>query len=113
MELLRWICICLALSLGLDCFIRPNDSFYSALIYLLPFVVFGFQCRLLDREPRVVIGMPLYSDRMQFMRLTFWGIPISSARIRQNDSGLVYDFYGAVRKTPFFPIVLSKFVNNR
>lgn len=114
-RLIAWIITCLLLGKGIVWAFAPADIFYSAAAFIVPFIIFGFQYRLLEQATRSVIGMPLYSEGFNFKQLTFWGIPISSSKLVTGSSKLIHHYHMTPTPytTPFFPAVLNRLLNGR
>lgn len=114
LRIVSWAMISCGLGNALNWLLVPADEFYSAVIYLVPFLVLGFQETPLSRKhPKSIIGMPLYSE-INYKRLTFWGIPISPAKEILPDFG---PMFGAFRERGDagqvgVPVVIRKLLLN-
>lgn len=114
LRIVSWAMISCGIGSGLNWLLAPTDEFYSALIHLLPFFVLGFQEKPLSRkQPKSIIGMPLYTE-INYKRLTFWGIPISPRKEILPDFSLMF---GAFRERENaeqagVPVVIRKLLLN-
>jgi hypothetical protein len=117
LRILFWGFVCCGIGTLLNWAFSPSNAMHCAVLFAIPFVLFGFQEDSLFRKPsRSVIGMPLYANHMECRRLTFWGIPIGGRRHEQRDFGVLISAvaHGShYRNRHFIPVVVSKMIHNR
>jgi hypothetical protein len=106
---LVWIVICWILGTLLVGIVNPTAEGTAKLLFLCPFILFGFQDRF-TRNPRIIIGMPLYSRGCR--QLTFWGIPLGQAKPDLPEFRLTIHSEPRADnfRYPLFPTVIRKFM---
>lgn len=117
LRILFWGFVCWGIGILLNWALSPTTSMHGAALFVIPFVLLGFQDKpLFEKSSRSVIGMPLYSDRLDYRQLTFWGIPIGDRREVLLKPSMGRDMIRCRAYPPnpqFMPVVLSKMLPDR
>ncbi len=112
---LTWIFVCISIGLCLNWIIEPTGNLSTAILFVFPFVVLGFQERPeKPKSSRNVIGMRLYGSNHSF-RLTFWGIPIQRANMNVRYNPVVNFLSDSVhysKAQQFTPVILRKLLHS-
>lgn len=78
-RIIIWAGMALGCGWFLETLFEPIDPLYTWILYLLPFILFGFLYqRRIRQSYSWVSTRPFFSTEASYKRLTFWGIPIRS-----------------------------------
>jgi hypothetical protein len=117
LRILLWGFICYGIGTLLNWAFSPSHAMHCAVLFAIPFILFGFQeDSLFRKSSRSVIGMPLYANHTDHKRLTFWGIPIGGRKEGQRNFGVTISAVARssdYRNRHLMPVVVSKMIHNR
>ncbi len=78
LKLCVWLVISLGIGKVINQYLQPTELFYAILIFIIPFLVFGFQTDLRSATNIYsLFGFDIFKSTVDYERSTFWGIPIN------------------------------------